>query len=184
MAQGSDNGHKSITPASAIPPLHLFASPRFMDRRSRPPSIILGDDLDLLLNPDQDPATPSRKSNNSGTDVSRDLLGATSPQHEASSGSGPPSPSLLHPHSYSPGLRPPAPTFKYSMPDESSHDGEFPSQAAAAAGAPVAASPFNFQTQFISTTPVKSVCFLPLPFVSLVVPPLQLGLTGLPKTRT
>lgn len=79
--------------------------------------------------------------------MSWNLLGATSPQHEVTSGSGPPSPSLLHPHSYSPGLRPPT---RYSMSDESSHDDDFPSQAPSGAG------PFNFQTQFISTTPVKS----------------------------
>jgi hypothetical protein len=64
---------------------------------------------------------------------------------------------LLHPDSAG-SLRPPSP--QHSFPGMASEDGP------ADAGAAVAAlkNPFNFQTQVISTSPVKPVCF-PYPFI-------------------
>jgi hypothetical protein len=56
---------------------------------------------------------------------------------------------LLHPH-HSPSLRPPSPEATFAMAAE---DG----LADGGSNAPTPKNPFNFQTQFISSGPVKSV---------------------------
>ena len=60
---------------------------------------------------------------------------------------------FLHPE-YSTSLRPPTPEYAFPMASENG--------LANGGGTSPVKNPFNFQTQFISTAPVKSVCYLSL----------------------
>ena len=107
------------------------------ERSNRPPSIVIPG-----IRSDQDPGPPPHAS----------LLGATTPPPKAAGATFTPSSS----RSQSGYLLPPTPTFAFTMADDAgTGDGDTSSS-----GVPSEANPFNFQTQFMSTSPVKSVRYV------------------------